>query len=118
MAMSSFNDVMLARADIKPTAVSMNDVEITSSVTVIIPSASVSITGFQSPSTTQSGVLFVANGSPTFSLTLPNDSAGSAVGNRILLVGGSNLTISPGQSVILILLPGIGWRPIVFGVIS
>jgi hypothetical protein len=118
MAMSSFNDFMLVTPDVLAPSVDQNNVPVTSSITVFIPTANIEVTGFESPSAELSGLLFVANGSPTFTITLPNDDAGSLVGNRIVLVGGTVLTLNPGQSAILVLLPGIGWRPIILGAVT
>lgn len=101
------------------TSATNHDVVITSSVLVVLTTANNDqITGFVSPIESSGGFLYVANGSETNSLVFPDDT-GSAAGNRVILPPGfSTYTLAPARTATFSYLSGIGWRPVIEGVLA
>lgn len=86
----------------------------TSQALLVDPDAAWSITGITAPDGTyreDGKILIICNVDTALSITLNNENAGSAAANRLAL-GGSDLTLSPGQSVMLMYdLTSLRWRP-------
>ena len=78
------------------------------------PDAAWSITGIIAPDGTyreDGKILIVTNVDAAFDITLNNENAGSAAANRLAL-GGDDITLGPGQSIMLMYdLTSLRWRP-------
>lgn len=101
---------------------STNDLELLSSVLVVIAGTTLdNLTGMLPAYKEDGGLCFVINADDTKSLVIPHNSASSTVGYRFDLTPWTTLTLGPRQSQLFFFVPDgaiPGWKPYQLGTFS